>query len=313
MALHLHRAEDTGALAAGLGALLAEPLADPFASELVLVSARGMERWLSQQLSHVLGYGWTTVSKSGMPATDGVCAGIEFRSPTSLLADITGISGDNPWDPDAMVWPLLEVLDQLGGTGAGRSWAGALATHLGYTELGSPEETELRRGRRYAVARRLAGLFDAYAKARPVMLADWLDGRCTDGTGDQLDEDLCWQPPLWRAVAERIESDPPPVRQTKTIARLLDSPSDLPPRLSLFGHTRLSAADIELLGALSSHHDLHLWLPHPSDPLWRALSELHGQVTRSADPSRQQVGHPLLQTLGRDLRELQRGLPAAQT
>lgn len=44
MALHLHRAEDTGALAAGLGALLAEPLADPFAAELVLVSARGMER-----------------------------------------------------------------------------------------------------------------------------------------------------------------------------------------------------------------------------------------------------------------------------
>ena len=46
MALHLHRAEDTGALAAGLGALLAEPLTDPFASELVLVSARGMEALL---------------------------------------------------------------------------------------------------------------------------------------------------------------------------------------------------------------------------------------------------------------------------
>ena len=105
MALHLHRAEDTGALAAGLGALLAEPLADPFAAELVLVSARGMERWLSQQLSHVLGTG---------TAHDGVCAGIEFRSPTSLLAEITGTVDDNPWEPDALVWPLLEVLDELG-------------------------------------------------------------------------------------------------------------------------------------------------------------------------------------------------------
>lgn len=301
MALHLHRAEDTGALAAGLGALLAEPPADPFASELVLVSARGMERWLSQQLSHVLGRG---------AAADGVCAGIEFRSPTSLLAEIAGTAERNPWEPDAMVWPLLEVLDDLG---TGDPWAGTLAAHLGYTELGSPEETQLRQGRRYAVARRLAGLFDTYAKARPAMLADWQGGGNSDGAGGQLDEDLRWQPPLWRATAARVDADPPPVRQAKTIARLLDSPSELPPRLSLFGHTRLPAADLELLGALATHHDLHLWLPHPSDPLWQTLSDLRGQVSRRSDDSRRRVGHPLLQTLGRDLRELQRGLPTAQT
>jgi exodeoxyribonuclease V gamma subunit len=163
------------------------------------------------------------------------------------------------------------------------------------------------------VARRLAGLFDTYAKARPAMLANWLDGGCADGAGRQLDHDLRWQPQLWRSVAERITADPPPIRQAKIVAQLKDSPTDLPQRLSLFGHTRLPAADIELLGALSTHHDLHLWLPHPSDPLWRALSDLSGQVARSADTSRLRVGHPLLQTLGRDLRELQRGLPAAQT
>ena len=55
MALHLHRAERTDLLADGLGALLANPLPDPFAEELVLVPARGVERWLSQRLSHVLG------------------------------------------------------------------------------------------------------------------------------------------------------------------------------------------------------------------------------------------------------------------
>lgn len=301
MALHLHRAEDTGALAAGLGALLAEPLADPFAAELVLVSARGMERWLSQQLSHVLGTG---------TAHDGVCAGIEFRSPTSLLAEITGTVDDNPWEPDALVWPLLEVLDELG---ADTPWAGTLATHLGYTALGNPEETQLRQGRRYAVARRLAGLFDTYAKARPAMLADWLAGGSSDGAGGRLDDDLRWQPHLWRATADRVDADPPPVRQAKTLARLIDPPSELPPRLSLFGHTRLPAADLELLGALATHHDLHLWLPHPSDPLWQALADLRGQEPRRVDTSRLRVGHPLLQTLGRDLRELQRGLPAAQT
>ncbi|WP_285029171.1 exodeoxyribonuclease V subunit gamma [Mycolicibacterium sp. lyk4-40-TYG-92] len=302
MALHLHRAEDTGALAAGLGALLAEPLSDPFAAELVLVSARGMERWLSQQLSHVLGSG---------AAHDGVCAGIEFRSPTSLLAEITGTVDDNPWEPDALVWPLLEVVDAA--VVSRPAWANTLTAHLGCAELGNPEETQLRQGRRYAVARRLAGLFDAYAKARPAMLADWLAGGDSDGAGGRLDDDLLWQPQLWRATAAHVDADPPPVRQAKTLARLIDSPSELPPRLSLFGHTRLPAADLELLGALATHHDLHLWLPHPSDPLWQSLSDLHGQEPRRADTSRLRVGHPLLQTLGRDLRELQRGLPAAQT
>ena len=57
MALHVHRAERTDLLADGLGALLATPQPDPFAEELVVVPARGVERWLSQRLSHVLGRG----------------------------------------------------------------------------------------------------------------------------------------------------------------------------------------------------------------------------------------------------------------
>ena len=94
MALHLHRAERTD--------LLADPLPDPFAEELVLVPARGVERWLSQRLSHVLGRG---------RVSDGVCAGVAFRSPGSLIAEITGTVDDDPWSPDAMTWPLLEVID----------------------------------------------------------------------------------------------------------------------------------------------------------------------------------------------------------
>lgn len=318
MALHLHRAEDTGTLAAELGAVLSDPLPDPFTSELVLVSARGMERWLSQQLSHVLGCGWTTVARDGRAPTDGVCAGIEFRSPASLLAEISGTGrwgGQvDPWDPDAMVWPLLDAMDEaVGAADSASGWAATLADHLGHAELGDPDERDLRRGRRYAVARRLAGLFASYAKARPGMVADWLAGDPTDGAGGRLDPDLHWQPQLWRDVTARIDADPPPVRQAKLVAQLRDSPADLPPRLSLFGHTRLPAADIELLGALSTHHDLHLWLPHPSDALWRALSDLRGLVPRDADTSRLAVHHPLLQTLGRDLRELQRGLPVAHS
>ncbi|MGW0161240.1 exodeoxyribonuclease V subunit gamma [Mycobacterium sp. NPDC003323] len=281
MALHLHRAERTDVLADGLATLLADPLPDPFATELVLVPAKGIERWLSQRLSNRLG----------------VCAGVEFRNPRSLIAELTGTDTANPWAADAMAWPLLSVIDDS----LDEPWCATLANHLGHFATG--EERELRQGRRYAVARRLAGLYASYARQRPHLLTDW----------DGLPDDLAWQRPLWDRLVARIDADPPHLRHSETLARLHTSPSDLPPRLSLFGHTRIPATEIELLQAVATHHDLHLWLPHPSDPLWRTLADRHGNLPRREDTDHRDVGHPLLATLGRDLRELQRALPTPDT
>ncbi|WP_422741923.1 exodeoxyribonuclease V subunit gamma [Mycobacterium sp. WMMD1722] len=289
MPLHLHRAERTDLLADGLGALLADPLDDPFAEELVIVPAKGVERWLSQRLSHVLGRG---------AGQDGICAGIAFRNPRSLIAELSGTSDDDPWSPDALVWPLLETIDES----LDEAWAATLATHLGHFEDGA--EHDLRQGRRYAVARRLAGVFASYARQRPQLLIDWLAG---DTTG--LDPDLHWQPHLWRALSARVPADPPHIRHRTVLTRLRQAPAELPQRLSLFGHTRLPVTEIELLDALATHHDLHLWLPHPSDALWTSLRDTHSVIPRREDTSHRGVGHPLLATLGRDLRELQRGLP----
>lgn len=291
MSLHVHRAERTDLLADGLGALLAIPQADPFAEELVVVPARGIERWLSQRLSHVLGR---------RDDGGGICAGVSFRSPASLIGELAGTSEQDPWSADSIAWPLLEVID----ASLDQPWAATLATHLGHFVTG--EEKELRQGRRYAVARRLAGLFASYARQRPQLLVGWLDG-----TGDTagLDDDLHWQPHLWRALVDRIGLEPPHVRHAKTVAHLRQSGADLPERISLFGHTRLPCTDIELIDALAQHHDVHLWLPHPSAALWSALSGLAGAVPRRADTSHRLAAHPLLATLGRDVRELQRGLP----
>lgn len=282
MALHLRRAERTDMLADGLARLLAEPAPDPFTEELVLVPAKGIERWLSQRLSDRLG----------------VCAGVRFRSPRSLIAEITGTVEDDPWSPEALVWPLLSVIDEH----LDQSWAVPLASHLGAFEAG--EERELRQGRRYAVARRLAGLFASYARQRPGLLVSWLDG-------DPAEPDLAWQPPLWRALVSRVDAVPPHVRHDQVRARLREAPSDLPPRISLFGHTRLPVTDVELLDALATHHELYLWLPHPSDALWQTLASDRdrGPVPRREDIAHRSVRHPLLATLGRDVRELQRALP----
>ncbi len=299
MSLHLHRAVRADALADGLGRLLSTPLPDPFASELVVVPARGMERWLSQRLSHVLGAGATG---------DGVCAAVGFRSPGSLIAEITGTRDDDPWAPDALAWPLLEVLDGC----LDEPWAETLARHLGHGLSG--EEADLRIGRRFSVARRLAGLFASYAGQRPSLVTDWSEGRDTDGTGRPLASDLGWQPELWRRLVDRVDAPSPVERHQRTVEMVREDPEafDLPTRLSLFGHTRLSVTEIDLLAALAAERDVHIWLPHPSPALWAALGSRRGAVERTADDSHQVVRHPLLSSLGRDTRELQGALALAE-
>ena len=295
MPLILHRATRADLLADALADLLKTPLPDPFAGELVLVPARGVERWLSQRLSHHLGDG-------GLG--DGVCAGVDFRSPHALVAEVTGTRDEDPWAPDVLVWPLLEVLDEH----AGEPWCVTLDRHLGRGVDG--EEGEHRRGRRYAVARRLAGLFASYATQRPALLAAWEQGDDADGAGGQIAPDLVWQPELWRHLTHAVDAPTPSERHVQVLAALASGPesTDLPSRFSLFGHTRVAATEVELLGALCRHRDVHLWLPHPSDDLWQQLTDLGGPVVRSEDSSHERVGHPLLASLGRDVRELQRTL-----
>lgn len=298
MGLHVHRAPRTDQLADALGELLAAPPDDPFATDVVVVPAKGVERWLSQRLSHRLG--------AAPGRDDGVCAGLDLRSPWSLFAEVAGTREQDPWSPDALVWPLLGAIDDA----LSEPWAVTLARHLGHGADG--EEGDLRRGRRFAVGRRLARLLSSYATQRPAVVADWSAGRDTDGTGRPVPPDLAWQPELWRRVAARVEAPPPHERRALVVERLLSDPGsvDLPARLSLFGHTRLPAAEVELLGALAHHRDVHLWLPHPSADLWERLAPLvaDGPVPRVEDRSHEQVGHPLLATLGRDVRELQRSL-----
>lgn len=299
VAVHLHRAPRTDQLAEGLGELLSVPPADAFATELVVVPARGVERWLSQRLSHRLG--------AAEGRGDGVCAGVEFRTPWSLFAGLRG-DDDDPWSPEELTWPLLAAVD----ASLDELWAAVIARHLGHGMPG--EDGDLRRGRRFALARRLARLFASYAVQRPTLVADWAAGRDTDGLGDPVPGDLAWQPMLWRALAARIDAPPPAEQHARTLARLRTDPGDfdVPARLSLFGHTRLALCEVELVAALGEHREVHLWLPHPSAPLWSALAGLGGPLPRADDRSHDHVGHPLLATLGRDTRELQRTLAALE-
>ncbi len=283
--LHVHRSERADRLVEGLADLLRKPPADPLAAEVVAVPAKGVERWVTQRLSHVLG---------ANEGEDGVCANVRFPSPAALVAEAVAASDDspgnedNPWDRGRLLWTLLEVID-----GSDHEpWAAAFGT------------------RRLTAAQHLAALFDSYGAHRPAMLRSWADGDDTDGAGVRLSDDLSWQAQLWRRLRERIDTPSPAERLPHACAALRERPEmvDLPDRLSLFGPTRLTTAQLELVAALAHARDVHLWLPHPSAALWTAVAPFaqgSQKPRRRDDRTADVVRTPLLASLGLDARELQ--------
>ncbi len=303
VALHLHRAERTDVLADGLGELLATPLDDPFATEVVVVPARGVERWLTQRLSHRLGAGHAArrrrlrrrrlphplvaaSPRSAAPATP-------TRGPRPAgLAAARRASTTASTSRGRRRWP-----DHLGHGLAGER-ATCAAAGATPSPAGSP------------------GSSPSYAVQRPRLLADWTGGRDTDGVrrrrrrprrpapgsrrcgagwssgSTRRRRATCTPPTPWPGCA----SEPATVDLPDAALAVRAHPAARPPRSSCSRPWR-------------EHRDVHLWLPHPSAALWEALADLRRRRSRGDDDhSHARVGHPLLASLGRDVRELQRTL-----
>jgi exodeoxyribonuclease V gamma subunit len=299
--LVVHRAERADDLADALAALLAEPLADPFAAEVVAVPTRGMERWLTQRMSAVLG--------ASAGRIDGVCANLRFPFPNRLVTDAvaaaSGVDPDtDPWLPERATWPLLEVVQEH----LEEPWLASLAVYLGATG-DSPDP--IRRGRRLSAVRHLASLFDHYALHRPQMVQAWAGGQDSDARGNPLPAGARWQAELWRRLRARIGLPGPAERRQRACRLLREEPSriELPPRFSLFGLTRLPAGHLQVLAALAAGRDAHLFLLHPSPSLWDEIAGANiaatGALSRGDDPTAELPANRLLASWGRDARELQ--------
>jgi exodeoxyribonuclease V gamma subunit len=301
--LHVHRAERADALISALRDLLADPLPDPFAAEVVSVPTRGVERWLTQRLSTGLG-------ASGPDRLDGICANVDFPGPRRLLGDAvaaaSGIDPDkDPWLPERSVWTLLEVVD----ASLAEPWLETLREHLSVDD-------DARRARRFSAVRHVADLFNRYALLRPELVRAWARGEDAPagslGAGAEagpvaIPPEAAWQAELWRRLRARIDVPDPAERLEAACARLRVEPGvvDLPARLSVFGLTRLPAAHLQVLDALAAHRDVHLFLLHPSPALWGRIAPLGPVVRRADDPTATLPRNRLLASWGNDARELQ--------
>jgi len=328
--LHIHRSERADYLVGSLGELLSQPLSDPMVPEVVAVPTQGVERWLSQRLAHKLG-----ASAAG---SDGACANIEWPSPGELVAmagaACTGVgtgmgrggwwsptrAGD-PWSPERLVWPLLQLVDEH----LDDPFMAPLAGHLRASSPGVAGA----RPRRFSAVRHVAQLFYRYGVERPEMLLDWLEAGVAEagvaeagagmggaGAADRR-QDVAWQSELWRRLRRKVAVPSPAERLGYVSSRLAAEPQllDLPERISCFGLTRLPASHLVVLKAIAVHREVHLFLLHPSGALWDKIAVAEprspARTPRADDATAEVPASSLLRSWGRDAREMQLVLASA--
>lgn len=285
---YLYQSNRLEHLAAMLGAVMAQQPAPPLSSEQVLVHSPGMATWLRLNLA----------------ARHGIAANIECPLPSTFFWQLhrrlhPDLPEQSAWSKDNLLWHLLAELPGLLDSDDGAP----LARYL-------RDDSPLRR---FQLCRDIADLFDQYLVYRPAWLNDWEAGRIED-----VPDNRRWQPRLWQRLATRIRALAPAdlhrgeLMDARRLRQHLD-PAHLPARVFLFGPTTQPAAQLEALGVLGEHCDVHLFLLNPSAEYWghvqsdRQLARQRVKALRAGQSWESlpgEVGNPLLASLGGQGREL---------
>jgi exodeoxyribonuclease V gamma subunit len=289
--LQLHHAARFDTLLDALARVLAPAPADPFTPDVVVVPSAGS----------------LDAAMAGLGVRHGVVANTEFIFPGAFVARSLGGAADaDPWRIDRLTWYVLEEL--VSGTTEGLPMT---ADHDAW-----------------ALARRIADLFDRYGTQRPPLLRSWaagpdargvyLDGTHTLRGGvpipGELDPAMVWQAELWRRVRARIGVPSPAERLPGMLDALRSGEIAplLPERVCVFGLASLSPSMLSVLSALATQRTVHVFVQTPSPVAWSASPHAFGagQVRTDVDVTAS-VAHPLLASWGRpalETRGLVRGL-----
>ncbi|MEY4173905.1 MAG: exodeoxyribonuclease subunit gamma, partial [Actinomycetota bacterium] len=286
--LQLHHADELDPLLDALAAVLGPSPADPFTPDLVVVPTAGLADAAKVGLGRRLG------ASDEPGATDGVVANVEFVFPGRFVARALCIGGVgpaadfvvDPWSIEHLTWHVLEEL-----------------------EFGGLVVPGANTSNRWALARRVADLFDRYATQRPRLIQHWAQGQLTDGTYGSngelvaLSADQHWQAQLWQAVRRRIgqPSIPEQLPGLLQAIRQGDVQPDLPQRVSLFGLGSLAPSLLAVLRAVAEVRDMHVFLRHPSRVVWAGAPNrlAGGLVQRALADVTSYVKHPLVESWGR--------------
>jgi exodeoxyribonuclease V gamma subunit len=273
MGLTVTVSESPDALADALALRLAQPASDPFASEIITVPGDGVRTSLIEHLSRRLG--------AVDDHDDGIAANLQFMFPGGLIRRALAGAGDQRWEVNRLMWAIHRVLGSDGST--------------------APD---------LARCRMIADLFDRYSVHRREMLRAWERGRAVDAFGRALPEHHRWQPQLWRDLVALLGE---PSAPTLVESAILDLRAgrlhpDLGERVMLYGLASLPPPHLDVLAALATQIDVHLFVPVWSAVVWdrliqRADDSVAFPIPRTEDPSSSACGHRLAATWARGPRE----------
>lgn len=227
--LLLHTSADIDALARAFASAPALD-ADPFARPLLLTSAPGVQRWLSQRVA------------TAAPDGEGIMAGFDVH-PLGALESL--LAGDSvrfdPWEPSRLVWAILATCaSELPGLAP-------LRRHLDAND------------QRYANALRVSRLLRRYADHRPDLLQGWLAD--PKAAAAKMGSDG-WQAWLWHGLHEQIAAPDPVARRAQLAASLRNGDAEVAwPAVHLFAPRQITNARLTLVRALADAVPVQVWLP----------------------------------------------------
>ena len=270
--IHSNRLE---ALAAALAELMRAEPGDPFAPERIVVPHRSVGRWLSLELARALG----------------IAANLEFELPAGfawsvMRGAVPGLPTEQPFAPAQLRWRIHEVLPRF--TEEEREGRAVRR----YLADGDPRK-------RFALADRLARVFDRCVVYRP----DWI--RAWDG-GDAPN----WQARLWRRVVEAEGSTAHWVGAIDAFRGAIEGgarPDGWPLRATFFAVPALSPSYLDVLGAIGRRIDLRLFVLNPCREYWGDIHSRReiGRRAEGEDPAERYLteGNELLAAWGRSGRD----------
>ncbi|OPY90525.1 MAG: RecBCD enzyme subunit RecC [Syntrophus sp. PtaU1.Bin208] len=252
-------------LAEKLADVLESPLALPLAEELIVVQSRGMERWISMQLS----------------ASHGICANVRFPFPRNCIAKLFQTllpeeQATHYFDPEAAAWRIFHLLPSC-------------SSHPGFEPLGAYLSDDPQGLKRCQLSRKIAQLYDSYLIFRPEMVLDWERGILRE-------EGEFWQGELWRRFnGENRIAHPAALRSAffEALRKNSQNINGLPERLSLFGISYLPPFYLDIFLAVSSFLEVNLFLLNPSREFWfdiRSSREISREMKRVKNAADRVVG-----------------------
>lgn len=290
-----------------------DPIADPFAQEIVLVQSLGMAQWLQMQIANELG----------------VSAHIEFPYPTRFLWQqyrtlFPELPKENLFERQTMVWRLMRLIPRYLSDDAFQPLAFYLT---------SPDQLKY-----YQLALKIADLFDQYLVYRPHWLIHWEKQendqilneikrslKFNSAYLQEIEQTILWQGILWNAlVADIRENSDEVIFNTSHRAYLqqryfdkLETLSEqekanLPKRIFVFGISALPHTQLAVLKKLSEHCHIHLFFTNPSEAYWgdqtedKMIEKLALNQAISAEELEtlfENQGNPLLSTWGKQGKE----------